>query len=401
MPVTNKRAPKGAGSIRKRGEKGWEARCTVGYDPETGKQIQKSIYASTQKEVRQKLAALVAEIDHGTYLEPADYTVETWLDQWLSTYAAASVKPYTLDSYRRICDRHIKPGLGHNRLQELSPVVIQAFYNHLLHADKLSAKTVKNIHGVLHRALGRAVKNRILPMNPTDLCELPKAVRPEIHPLNREDIQRFVEAVRGHPYERVFLTTLFTGMRQGEVLGLSWDCIDFDKGTLQINKQLQKSQKVGGKYILTPTKTGKKRTITVAPSVLAVLREQQNCQEAWKTAAGSAWQNTWNLVFTNALGEHLCHFTVYKKYKEVVQKLNIPDRRFHDLRHSFALASLENGDDIKTVQEHLGHATASFTLDVYGHVSEEMQRRSADRMEAYIKSLGSREKQEPDSNQHS
>ncbi len=386
------RAPKGAGSIRKRSDKCWEARCTVGYDPKTGKQIQRSIYGSTQKEVRQKMAKIVAEVDEGIYLEPSDYTVATWLDLWLDTYAAVSVKPYTLDSYRTICNTHIKSGLGNRKLQELSPVVIQSFYNRLLRKDKLSPKTVKNIHGVLHRALDRAVKNRILISNACDLCELPHTARTEIHPLTRDDIQRFVEEIRDHPYGRVFMTTLFTGMRQGEVLGLTWDCVDFEKGTILINKQLQKSKKVGGEYILAPTKTDKNRTVTVAPSVIGILREQMKDQESWKTTAGSAWQNVWNLVFTNALGEHLCHFTVYKRYKEVVKKLDIPDRRFHDLRHSFALASLENGDDIKTVQEHLGHSSASFTLDVYGHVSDEMQRKSADRMEAYIQSISDTDK---------
>ncbi len=390
MSNKTRRAPKGAGSIRKRSDKCWEARYTIGYDPKTGKQIQRTVYGPTQKEVRQKLVKITAEVDQGSYLEPSDDTVAVWLDLWLDTYAAVSVKPYTLDSYRTICDRHIKPGLGSRKLQELSPIAIQAFYNDLLRKDKLSPKTVKNIHGVLHRALDRAVKNRVLISNACDLCELPRAARTEIHPLTRDEIQRFVEKTRDHPYGRVFMTTLFTGMRQGEVLGLTWDCVDFEKGSILIDKQLQKSKKVGGEYVLVSTKTDKKRTITVAPSVMNVLRQQLEDQESWKAAAGAAWQNEWNLVFTNAVGEHLCHFTVYKKYKKVVEKLGMPDRRFHDLRHSFGLASLENGDDIKTVQEHLGHSSASFTLDVYGHVSEEMQRTSADRMEAYIKSISSK-----------
>ncbi len=300
MQNKTRRAPKGAGSIRKRSDNCWEARCTVGYDPKTGKQNQRSIYGSTQKEVRQKLAKIVAEVDEGIYLEPSDYTVAAWLDLWLDTYAAISVKPYTLDSYRTICNRHIKPGLGNKKLQELSPMVVQAFYNRLLRKDKLSPKTVKNVHGVLHRALDRAVKNRILISNACDLCELPHAARTEIHPLTRDDIQRFVGEIQDHPYGRVFLTTLFTGMRQGEVLGLTWDCVDFDKGTILIDKQLQKSKKVGGEYVLVPTKTDKSRTVTVAPSVIGILREQMEDQESWKTAAGSAWQNAWNLVFCHA-----------------------------------------------------------------------------------------------------
>ena len=103
--------------------------------------------------------------------------------------------------------------------------------------------------------------------------------------------------------------------------------------------------------------------------------------------AGEAWNNSWDLVFTNELGGHLCHCTVYKKFKAIVSEIGMPEERFHDLRHSFAVASIESGDDIKTVQSNLGHATASFTLDVYGHVSQKMRQQSADRMEEFIQKV--------------
>ena len=100
--------------------------------------------------------------------------------------------------------------------------------------------------------------------------------------------------------------------------------------------------------------------------------------------AGEAWNNSWNLVFTNELGGHLCHCTVYKKFKAIVRELGMPEERFHDLRHSFAVASIESGDDIKTVQSNLGQATAAFTLDVYGHFTDDMRSVNAQRMEGFI-----------------
>ena len=103
-----------------------------------------------------------------------------------------------------------------------------------------------------------------------------------------------------------------------------------------------------------------------------------------KINAGSAWNNKDNLVFTNEIGGHLVHHTVYRHYKEIVTELGIPDLRFHDLRHSYAVAAIQNGDDIKTVQENLGHHTAAFTLDIYGHVTDTMKKASADRMDNYI-----------------
>lgn len=381
------RGARGGGTIRKRSDGRWEARYSLGFDAKTGKQIQKSIYGKTQNEVRQKLNKVISEIDEGNYIEPKKETLGAWLDTWLKTYAAVSVKPYTLDSYTRICDNHIKPALGRTKLSALAAPQIQEFYNHLLTDNGLSAKTVKNIHGTLHRALSQAVKLRMIPFNPAELCDLPKARRKPIEPMEHEEVAEFLERIRGNLYELIYRVTLFTGMRQGEVLGLTWDCVDFEQGTVCINKQLQKTKKVGGEYVLVPTKNSRNRTITAAPSVMETLRKQKSRQLQWKLLAGEAWDNTWNLVFTNETGAHLCHATVYSYFKRVVREMGLENKRFHDLRHGFAVASLECGDDIKTVQENLGHATASFTLDVYGHVTQKMKQESAQRMERYIKTV--------------
>lgn len=381
------RSAKGGGTIRKRSDGRWEARYSVGFDPKTGKQIQRSIYGKTQKEVRQKLARVTTELDEGTYLEPVKDTLAEWLDTWLSTYVAYSVKPYTLASYQGTCERHIKPALGRIKLSNLTAPQIQRFYNELLTEKKLSPKTVKNVHGVLHKALEQAVKLDMIRFNPTESCDLPKSSRKEIKPMEQEDITNFLQAICGNKYEAVYRVTLFTGMREGEVLGLTWDCVDFERNTIFVNKQLQKTTKVGGIYTLAPTKNGRSRVITVAPSVMEVLKQQKSQQLQMQLLAGEMWDNPWNLVFTNEMGGHLCHFTVYKHFKNIVKEMGLESKRFHDLRHSYAVAAIESGDDIKTVQSNLGHATASFTLDVYGHVSQKMKQQSADRMEAFIQGV--------------
>lgn len=381
------RKANGTGTIRKRADGRWEGRYTVGFDPKTGKQRQKSVYGSTQKEVRQKLSAVASEIDAGTYVEPRKETVAEWLDVWLETYVAVSVKPYTYDSYMRHCKNHIKPALGRIKLTELSSIQIQQFYNSLLMEKKLSPKTVKNINGVLHSALEQARELRMIALNPTELCTLPRAPRKKIQPMEREEVAEFLKRIEGNRYELIYRVTLFTGMREGEVLGLTWDCIDYEKNTIAITQQLQKTKKVGGKYALVPTKNSRNRTITVAPSVMTLLRERKRQQLQDQLMAGEAWDNPWNLVFTREDGKNLCHFTVYRFFKDVVREMGLGNQRFHDLRHEFAVASLESGDDIKTVQENLGHATASFTLDVYGHVSQQMRKESAARMEGFIQAV--------------
>ena len=395
------RAAQGAGTIRKKTvhRKGemyhyWEARITVGHDPGTGRQIQRSFSGKTQKEVREKMQAAAVELNEGTYRQPSKMTVGDWMDIWAETYLG-NVKPRTVEVYKSDIRLYIKPTMGRIRLETLSTHTIQNFYNGLMKGVNgkrgLSAKTVKNIHGVLHHALKQAVSNGLLRANPADACTLPRVEKKELKPLDETEIPKFLTAIKGSPYEDIFIVTLFTGLREGEVLGLTWDCVDFDHGVLKINKQMQLHQEKGlDAYALVPPKNGKSRSVSAAPSVLAQLKRHKATQSQWQLRAGGAWSNPDNLVFTDELGGHLTKSSVYRAYKAAVRAIGRPDARFHDLRHSYAVAALRSGDDIKTVQDNLGHATAAFTLDVYGHVTDQMKQESAARMEAFIKSMSGR-----------
>lgn len=183
-----KRAAKGGGTIRKKtvtrnGQQYeyWEARVTVGRDPGTGKQIQRSFTGKTQAEVRKKMQAAAVELDAGTYQEPERLTLGAWLDTWEVEYLG-DVKPFTVASYHTQIAVHIKPSLGAVRLQALKAPQIQKFYNSLQNGEKpLSAKTIKNIHGVLHKALQQAVEVGYIRFNPSDACKLPRIVRKDIY----------------------------------------------------------------------------------------------------------------------------------------------------------------------------------------------------------------------------
>ncbi len=391
-----RKAAAGTGTIRKKTitRKGkeytyWEARYTSGYDPGTGKQIQRSITGKTQKEVAQKLKAATASIDEGTYTAPSKMTVAQWLDIWTAEYLGG-VKPRTVDSYKSTMRTHLKPGLGAIRLESLSAHTIQGLYNKLGAQDgnrkALSAKTIKNVHGVLHKALQQAVANGYIRFNPADSCVLPRIIKKQIQPLDEDQISSFLKAIKGHRYEDLFITTLFTGMREGEVCGLLWDCIDLDSGTMTIDKQLQKIRGSGGQYSLVPTKNSKGRMIALAPFVVKVLHGVRRKQLENRLRHGECFNNS-GFVFTDELGHHLKPQTVYLDFKKVMNDIGSPETRFHDLRHSYAVAAIKSGDDIKTVQENLGHATASFTLDIYGHVTKKMKQESANRMEQFIKAV--------------
>lgn len=198
----------------------------------------------------------------------------------------------------------------------------------------------------------------------------------------------------GDEYGALFKMILFTGLRESEAIGLTWDCVDFNAGTIKVCKQLQKRPLKDGGFTFAPLKNDKARTIKPAPFVMDILESRKREQNAHRLRAGEVWSG-WNteqehksaLVFTTALGSNLSPQTVYNHYKKLAKQVGAPQTCVHDLRHTYAVLSLQNGDDVKTVQGNLGHATAAFTLDVYGHVSEKMKEDSSARMEGYIKGL--------------
>lgn len=239
-----KRRARGEGSIRQRKDGTWGARFVVGIDPSTGKDIRKSVYARTQKEVRKKMTEAVAALDKDDYREPCKMTLAQWLDIWQESYLV-KVKPSTKLLYEQQIRLYIKPALGHIKLADLDTDKIQQFYNRLGEGrdgkSGLSPKSVRNVHGILHKALQQATKVKTcgIRANPADGCELPRVEQKEIKPLSEEQLPLFLDAIEGHCHEYIYKVALFTGMREGEVLGLMWDCVDFSRGTITVKRQLQ------------------------------------------------------------------------------------------------------------------------------------------------------------------
>lgn len=317
-------------------------------------------------------------------------TVGQWLDIWHAEYLGG-VKQATVAHYKSHIETNLKPHIGAVKLSALKPHQVQALYNKLLKSEEnlsgLSAKTIKNLHGVLHKAMKQAVMIGYIKVNPTDACVLPRIEKKEVSFIEEDGVKALLKAIEGHRFEKVYKVDLFTGMRQGEILGLTWDCVDFNAGILTINKQLQKEHKKGGQYSLVSCKTDRVRRIKPAQFIMDTLRQQRAEQNTNRLRAGGDWGNEWNLVFTNEVGGHLCAPTVYNHFKKIVDQIGMPSVRFHDMRHTFVAISLQNGDDIKTVQQNVGHSTVVTTLNVYGHVSQKMQQGSADRMQGYFDNL--------------
>ena len=194
-------------------------------------------------------------------------------------------------------------------------------------------------------------------------------------------------AIENHPMRNAYALCLFAGLREGECLGLSWAQVDFEARRITINQQLQHEKKPGGKYYIATTKSSKPRQIEPPEIAFQYLRAQRLQQLEARFAAGPLWDNPRDLVFTNPTGGNLAISTFYKSFKKIVAGIGRPDARPHDLRHTAATVAIASGADIKSVQDLLGHATASFTLNVYAHTSDRMKQDTAARMQSYYDNL--------------
>ena len=382
----------GEGTICKRKNGGYEGRVTTGRDAD-GKLIRTTVYGKTREEVSKKINAILNDLQNGTYIKPEKITFGEWLDTWSTDYLGG-VKESTATQYKYHIKFNIKPYLGDIPLQKLDNRMIQNLYKTRMEkapegGKVLSPKSIKNLHGVISKSLSKAVQIGFIRSNPATGCELPRIEKKEMNVLKDEYIGKFLEEIKGKQYEELFFVDLFTGMREGEIIGLTWDYVDFDNEIIHVVRQLKRKQGTNNRYFFDTLKNGKTRDIVPAPFVFDVLRKVKKEQAENQLKYGSSYENKDNLVFTNELGNHIGIEALWQAFKRRAEAIGIPDLRFHDLRHSYATISLQNGDNYKVLSEQLGHATVAFTMDVYGHVTDKMQRDSADRMQNFYNSLSS------------
>lgn len=361
------------GCIRKRSDGCWEASFYVEHE-------RKYIFGKSYKEVRKLVTSVMHEIDEVIYLEQTDLSVGDWMKQWLDVYV--DIKPSTRIRYERDLRLYINPSLGNLKLKELSPIHIQRLYRKCIN-DGLSPKSVRNIHGIIHEALHKAVKMELLKRNVSDMCDLPKVRRQEMYPLSEEQVSRLLHVARDDEFCDEITVAIFTGLRESEIVGLTWDCIDFSRGTIRVYRQYVRMSSSEGKTLceFTTCKNDRERIIEPANSVMTLLKRVYDQQKLKRLRAGMDWKSDPAFVFTKADGSPIQYQTMYKHFKKLVTQIGAPNTRFHDLRHTYATLALQHGIDIKTVSATLGHATVAFTLDKYGHVSDQMRHNAAQKME--------------------
>lgn len=337
----------------------------------------------TKKEAEAALAALLTDVQKGTVLEPSRQTLAAYLDDWLAS-AAPSLRPTTVQGYETAIRLWIVPHIGGMRLQAVTPQVLQRLYAELSESGRhngnggLSPRSVKLAHTVLHLALGRAALWRLIPGNPAALkLDLPRQVRREMTTWTAEEARRFLDATKDDRMAALWVLMLGTGMRRSEALGLRWEAVDFARNRLAVVSTVVL---VGNKPCMSEPKTPEsRRVVHLDGPVLAALRAQRKRQAEEQLSAAHGWRES-GLVFTSAVGGMLDPHNVRRTFDLAIAKAVVPPVRLHDLRHTFATLALGAGAHPKQVQEMLGHADVSITLDIYAHVTEDMHRDAAERI---------------------
>lgn len=371
--MSNSRKSNGDGSLRQRPDGRWEGRYT-GPDGR-----QHSVYGKTKTACREAMKRKQAEVLTGSWMEPARLTVVQWLQTWLDNYCQ-HLKPSSLKNYRCYTKTYFTPAFGNLQLSKLKPAHCQALFNDL--GKRLSANSLKSIRIVLSSALSCAVRFELIQTNPCEKVVLSRPTRRPMTIVDRQQFPAFIAAAGETRCCNALLLLLQTGMRSGELRGLRWSDVDFEAQTITIARQLTFD---GKKYLIQTPKSGKSRTIVMTPSTVELLRRHKIAQAEQRLAAGG-WADdelSADLVFRKANGQHYSRTTLMGPAAAVGAAIGLPDLHPHDLRHSYAVAALRSGIDVKTVQNNLGHASAAMTLDTYAAYTDDMGRAAATKFEAY------------------
>ena len=367
----------GEGSVFQRKDGRWVAQVRL----ENGKL--KSSYHKTGKEANVALRKMLYELEHRTLATGPNQILKVYLEQWLEqVHKLSAIRVGTYNMYRIVIYKHIIPMLGHIQLQKLTPQQVQAFYTKKLD-EGLSFKRVRGFHSVLHSALENAVKWNLVGRNVCDLVTPPVPRRHEIQPLTQEQAQRLLKVAQNHKLEALLTVAITTGMRRGELLGLHWQDIDLRTGSLQVKRTVNRIGKHG--LVVSEPKTARSRRNIVLPAfVIDVLKQHRKRQQEIKKQAGDSWREM-DIVFCSMVGGYIEPSNLQGWYKKLLKSAELPDVRFHDLRHSAATILLGMGVHPKVVQELLGHSSISMTMDIYSHVLPSMQQEAMGKMDDLFK----------------
>lgn len=374
-----RRRDAGDGSLFQRKDGRWVAQLR---DPDGRRRY---LYGATRAEAKQRLLEAQAVVQTGQPLPDQRLTLGRYLQDWIASLSTATLKPRTIAYYARYVSRHVLPAeIGGKPMARLEPIDLRRFYAEKL-ASGLSSTSVHHLHALLHVALQRAVDDGLLGRNVAALVgrsNRPKVRRVEMTTIAAGDQpRRFLEAAKGERLEALLVLAITTGMRRGELLALRWKDVDLGRSVLSVTGSLQGESRAT--LSIASPKSGKSRSVALGAVAVSALRDHRDRQGQEQLLVGGEWRDL-GLVFSTEYGDVLSPTTLRLALRRALTRAGLPTIRFHDLRHSAATLMLSRGVHPKMASEMLGHSTIAITLDLYSHVTANMQRQAADAIDAAL-----------------
>lgn len=372
------------GYFRKRG-KLWSFTVDIGRKPDGTRQQKTKSGFKTKKEAEQACAELIAQLTKGEYLEPSKKTLEEAMITWLETILKPSLRVSTLENYSKAIHKRIIPALGRYKLKDIQTEHIQTFYLSLMD-EGLSAEYIRYIHSITKSFFKHQVRIQNIPKNIVEYAVPPRIKRKEQKTWSIEEAVRFLKtaSTNNKTYYIIYLLALYTGLRRGEILALRWKDCDLNQGKISVCQTLYYAQ--GGFQFLEPKTSRSNRLISIPETVSAELINHRQLQEKQKQELGIAYED-YDLIVANEIGRPIHPRTLTGHFRQMIQKAGVPKIRFHDQRHTHATILLKIGEHIKIVSERLGHSNSAMTMNVYSHVTPDMQTKAAKKFEQAMQQL--------------
>jgi integrase len=375
------------GNITRRGKASWRLKFDAGRDPATGKRLIKFItLRGTRRQAEEEAARIMAAVATGEHVDASRETVAQFVERWLRDWADNNVSHKTWTRYAQLLRKHLCGKFGSLPIQKLQPAHLQALYAAMA-KDGLAPRTRLSLHRVTSTMLKHAAQWGIVTRNIASATSAPRVKTEEIEVLSPAAIAAVLETLRGKPSYPIVALALGTGLRRGELLALRWQDVDLDAGTLRVEQALEQTQR-GGLVFKAPKTRHGRRTVTLAPSTIAVLREHWKAQQEQRLALGLGKAPVDTLVFTSWDGSPYLPATLTLQWRRAMQMAGL-QATLHSLRHTHASTLIAAGLDVLTISRRLGHGSPAITLNVYGHLFKPDDRAAAI-MEKALKGEGNK-----------
>jgi integrase len=373
--IMGKRRSNYEGTITKRKRDGktigWKGAVVVGLTSE-GREDRRWVSGQTAEEVRQKLQEIQSAVQSNTLSSNSDHTVESFIKLWLE-HKQRFVRAITLHSYRVVLQHHCIPFIGKIKLTKLVASDLDRLYAKLLDRG-LSTRVVRYTHCLIGGMLKQALRWDILARNVAEAATPPGLKTAEAIIWSVQEALTFLEHAQNDRLNALWYTTLFSGMRRAEVLGLQWENVNLEEGEILIRTTLVE---IEGKLIMGEPKTrAGRRTIAITPDTVQMLKAHKQRQQLEQKNAMEGWEDS-GFVFTTSIGTPINPGNLARAYKALIRRSGVTNIRFHDLRHTAASLSIRRGDSAKLVADRLGHTNVSFTMNTYVHIFDDQRRAAA------------------------